>query len=286
MPMDKKAFMAALTITALLLSLVGVQFVGMSKANPLVNYNGPPFPWIRINSPTTQDIYNSTVVPLDLYLFANEWVLNRSSGKSEYETLLWLNYTLDGVEHSLTDFRVLECSIPFTTDASASIVNLYSGNQPLVVYGQTTYGSNVSTSLVFCVHAPPLIDNVTVENQTYAKIARPMLFHVNEAASWIGMSLDGEGNLTIYGNCTLTGLSEGNHTMTIFCNDTFGNMVKSDTIFFTITLPSATPTPTPTIEPTLAPSPSVPEFPAWIASPVLVAVAAMAAYLAKNKKKD
>jgi hypothetical protein len=67
------------------------------------------------------------------------------------------------------------------------------------------------------------------------------------------------------------------------------------------TLPTLTPTPTPSPTPTLSPSttltptpspaltpspsPSVPEFPAWVALPLLVAFAATAAYLAKSKKK-
>jgi hypothetical protein len=48
----------------LLASLVGVQFVEVS-ANPLVGYNGPPFPNIRINSPKNQTIYNASKILLD-----------------------------------------------------------------------------------------------------------------------------------------------------------------------------------------------------------------------------
>jgi hypothetical protein len=51
----------------------------------------------------------------------------------------------------------------------------------------------------------------------------------------------------------------------------------------TPTLPQ--PTPTLPYPPSPSPSPSVAEFPAWVASPLLAAVAAMAVYLAKNKKK-
>jgi len=81
---------------------------------------------------------------------------------------------------------------------------------------------------------PPRIDVLSPQNITYTKTSVPLTFTVNEPASWMGYSLDGQPNATITGNTTLTGLSEGAHSVTVYANDTSGNMGFSDTVYFTI----------------------------------------------------
>ena len=61
-------------------------------------------------------------------------------------------------------------------------------------------------------------------------------FAVNESTSWMGYSLDDEANVTLSGNTTLF-LNEGLHRIVLYGNDTAGNMVSSETIFFTIEEP-------------------------------------------------
>ena len=65
----------------------------------------------------------------------------------------------------------------------------------------------------------------------------------------MGYSLDGQGNVTVAGNDTLPDLPHGTHTLTIFANDTEGNMGASETVFFEIAFPP-TLSPTPTSSPT------------------------------------
>jgi hypothetical protein len=50
--------------------------------------------------------------------------------------------------------------------------------------------------------------------------------------SWVGYSLDGQNNITLHGNTTLTGLPKGAHNITVYANDTYGNIGASQTIFF------------------------------------------------------
>jgi len=50
-------------------------------------------------------------------------------------------------------------------------------------------------------------------------------------------SLDNQANQTINGNCTLTGLTVGTHSIVVYANDTFGNMGKSETVTFTVAKP-------------------------------------------------
>jgi mannitol-specific phosphotransferase system IIBC component len=55
-----------------------------------------------------------------------------------------------------------------------------------------------------------------------------------DKANWTGYSLDGEQNNTINDNFTLNGLPNGLHNLTVYANDTYGNMGASETISFTV----------------------------------------------------
>ena len=46
--------------------------------------------------------------------------------------------------------------------------------------------------------------------------------------------------MTIAGNTTLVGLSNGLHTLTVYANDTVGNVGTSETISFTVDVPFPT----------------------------------------------
>jgi hypothetical protein len=85
---------------------------------------------------------------------------------------------------------------------------------------------------------PPTIEILSPQNIIYklrpGEPPRPipLTFTVNETTSWIGYSLDSQENVTITGNTTLTDLSYGIHSVTIYANDTAGNMGSSETIYF------------------------------------------------------
>lgn len=62
-----------------------------------------------------------------------------------------------------------------------------------------------------------------------------LTFTLDFTASWIGYSLDGQANVTIARNTTLTGLSYGWHHIIVYANNTFGNMRSSVRVHFAIT---------------------------------------------------
>jgi hypothetical protein len=80
---------------------------------------------------------------------------------------------------------------------------------------------------------PPSISILSPENKSYTVKDVPLTFTVNETASWIGYSLDGQANETITGNVTLT-LSDGLHYVVVYANDTAGNMGASGPVYFTV----------------------------------------------------
>jgi Kelch motif len=93
-------------------------------------------------------------------------------------------------------------------------------------------------------HTPPKISLLSPMNQTYNESSVSLVFTVDKAANWTSFSLDGQQNVTITGNSTLTNgtvtsitisnMTNGLHHITVYANDTFGNMGTSDIGSFTI----------------------------------------------------
>jgi hypothetical protein len=81
---------------------------------------------------------------------------------------------------------------------------------------------------------PPEIHVLSPMNQTYNEPGTLIVFIANKPLNWIGYSLDGDENLTITGNTTIADLPNGFHNVTIYAEDTFGNIGMSPIISFTV----------------------------------------------------
>jgi len=96
--------------------------------------------------------------------------------------------------------------------------------------------------------APIKISLSSSLSQTYQEANVTLGFGVNRPSEWLGYSLDGQENVTVWeniyqnwdkvmppeaGNLTLTGLVNGVHTVTVYANDTYGNM-DSQTVAFAV----------------------------------------------------
>jgi hypothetical protein len=113
---------------------------------------------------------------------------------------------------------------------------------------------------------PPVVAVVSPENKTYNVTSVSLVFTVNKPVVWLGYSLDGQENVTITGNTTISGLASGAHNITVYAKDEFENMGNSETVWFSVAEP----------------------FPlAWIAAIVAIVViggAASVVYFAKARK--
>jgi parallel beta-helix repeat protein len=92
---------------------------------------------------------------------------------------------------------------------------------------------DIEAARVLLLH-PPDIFVSSPENITYITDSVSLNFTVNEATSWMGYSLDGQNNVTVTETTLeLPELSDGSHSLTIYANDTLGDMGTSETIYFT-----------------------------------------------------
>jgi parallel beta-helix repeat protein len=81
---------------------------------------------------------------------------------------------------------------------------------------------------------PPKILVISPLSQTYNETSVALLFTSDKLANWTGYSLDGKDNVTVAGNSTLSGLPDGAHNVTVYAQDSFGNVAASENIAFTV----------------------------------------------------
>ena len=80
---------------------------------------------------------------------------------------------------------------------------------------------------------PPIITITSPQNITYNTPSVTLSYSVNEPTSWVGYSLDSTANVTLSGNTTLSILAEGAHSITMWANDTAGN-INSISVYFSL----------------------------------------------------
>jgi N-acetylneuraminic acid mutarotase len=78
----------------------------------------------------------------------------------------------------------------------------------------------------------PKVQITSPENKTYSNVT--LSYKVSRGTQWMGYCLDNHPNVTIEAETNLSGLSQGEHYLTIYANDSLGNMGSSNTVFFSV----------------------------------------------------
>jgi len=240
------------------------QLVNSAKANPIWHHNifvGSVAPDENTEPPTISIVSteNKTMYNVDKASFS----LNASVGDSSTATdssLLRVYYT--------TDWQSNDTYVYYNTPPKSSfsvtinLTGIPEGNHTLTVYAIETGGYplsvvvgpngdtreivhylsrftiNSSLTVDFSVDTKPSeVSVLSVENKTYYSIEIQLDFTVSEKPSRIVYSLDGQKNVTINGNTTLTNLPYGEHNITVCATDGAGNVGASETIYFNIEEP-------------------------------------------------
>jgi hypothetical protein len=257
---NKETLLAAAFIwTPLISAAVGMQFINFGTANFTLNVPvGPDTnpPLINVHSPTQSQTCNSSNVSLTFTVSKpSTWFMHDEHGDYVVGYLLWVGYSLDGKkidEIPDNDGDLLGyINTPRTIDYAVNLTGLSEGPHTLKVgaCGQSTYikdwrhpaepYQNVvdgySDTINFTVNtAPPKISILSVKNQTYYSTNITLNFAVNEPVAWIKYSIDGKARVDLIENTTLTLLSYGSHSLTIYAEDTIGSIGESETIHFSI----------------------------------------------------
>jgi hypothetical protein len=230
-------------ILALLFSAVaGAKLIDSAKANFCF---APSNPRITTVSPTNTT-YNTNNLTLQVAIAT--YKTGYPGGPDSDDTRLF-TYSLDGKNPeniTITNSNVARhpggsvffegsMQLPKLTEGAHNLtVNVVFDYPPGGVGSYQGFHTASSSAVYFRIDTVPQhISILTPENETYM-LTVPLQFSIDETASWVGYSLDGQANVTVTENTNLLGLSVGKHTLTFYANDMSGNPAASETVTFTV----------------------------------------------------
>jgi hypothetical protein len=83
----------------------------------------------------------------------------------------------------------------------------------------------------------PNVKVISPETKIYGSNSVPLIFTVDTPTCWIGYVLDGQANVTVNGNTTLTELQDGNHSVIVFAKNKWGTGASGKVDFAVDTTP-------------------------------------------------
>ncbi|XHH09962.1 MAG: kelch repeat-containing protein [Candidatus Bathyarchaeia archaeon] len=136
----------------------------------------------------------------------------------------WVGYSLDDTSN-------------VTLTGTPEIYDLPDGEHVIVVYANDTLGNTGASQPVrFTIdNTAPNITVLTPLQQTYDTADVPLTFLLDEPATELSYSLDGQQEISIIGNITLPALPDGTHRIIVYAVDELGNSGSSVEVVFTIT---------------------------------------------------
>jgi len=261
--MRKNVLLTVTFVSMFLLSpLIAMQLVNLGQANPYIRRwekageisppEGTLPPIISIISPQNNTVYASNNVSLTL----NVSIPESNSVSLRISELYYVPSWIHGANNKLVKVNAPHGSISLTdvpegprwleVYAVASATAYEAGHKIEGVQYATYYViyKITSSALVkFTVdNTAPKILSVSVENKTYSISDVPLNVIVNEPASQVIYSLDGQSNRTVAGNTTLNDVSNGEHTLTVRVLDSAGNAGNLETVSFTVNKQESFPT--------------------------------------------
>ena len=231
-------------------------FVQLGAANPWYEDRWTDPPVISIHSPTNET-YRDVVLLNFTVTKPEKWKSNPTvylSTPTRYGDIQQFDFVKIEVDGKL--YRLIEVysnlSSPFSY--SEDLTTLTDGMYSLRIYAygtgvvegcewkpNTSVEINSSSVVNFRLDTVSPLISLSLENKIYYSPDVPLDFTVNEQVSQITYSLDGQGNVAVAGNTTLTGLSVGVHNVTVYAQDAAGNVGASETITFTVEKPEPFP---------------------------------------------
>ena len=264
--MEKKQVLTAITISALLLStLAGALLIQNGSRAFIVQAEtydsnmviyGDTNANVTIQSPENKTYTQNNValtftietdVPLSenfkggvlqLYL-AHGCVLDYNTSKlvNDVSSKYWIFPNTVSVTLSGSGNRYVgNATLTGLTQGSHNILVWIRAEQNMISYA----GIRWSVFLWVSFSVAPQITILSPETKAYNVSDVPLDFTVEETFSRIEYSLDGQSNVTIDGNTTLTWLPNGYHNVTVYATDEFGNIGVSKTIYFNVEAPFPT----------------------------------------------
>jgi hypothetical protein len=259
----KKISVSALVLTLLFSALAGSLLANLAKANPIgALLPHDPQAIISVQYPANHKTVNACDVTVYFSVDLHEWIPPWPDWNPDYSFSSTITCILDGQyvswqETVLNSPRIHHLSIPLK-----GLSNGFHDLRIKVVTDGTYFHGTYSSDPVWggwswkqsnvpiidyaylrfevAADSPELVILSLKQHESYAKGDLPLDFAVSTPVSWVGYSLDGQDNVTVAGNLTLAGLSDGIHNVTVYARDDARNFGASETVIFTVAQVSST----------------------------------------------
>lgn len=212
--------------------------VMQSPSNKTYNVNTVAYS-LTINKPSSwfnDDSVHGKVVSVSCVLDGGQryiTIADVSQNESEYQSPKPLNLkgNLSGLSEGNHDLRIQVKTTSYYYPPERANSGVYGWwKMPPEEFNLQTYSDRV----YFAIDVTrPTVSIISPENRIYNTSEVPLDFVLTEYVSELTYLLDGE-NVTAAGNRTLTGLSGGEHNLTVCARDTAGNIGTSTTIVFSV----------------------------------------------------
>jgi hypothetical protein len=268
--MRKTAVALTLIATLLITIAAGVSSVKLAQANPYLYHEhvSPPagsIPLvISILSPRNGDLLNVRAVTLAFDVKTEGTSLSTIS--AIYFEASWLQEKVTVYEQN-----TYSPAFPSFCSYNETFGNIPDGNYTIAITarggggyaeGLTAYSFDMTTTSIVpfiiltspevsilsplpevsTLYPLPEVSILSPLNETLSSSEIALNFSVNKSFSKISYVLDDQDNMTINGNVTLTGLTDGVHNVTVYAWDAAGNIGSSETVTFIIDVPESFPT--------------------------------------------
>jgi hypothetical protein len=191
-------------------------------------------PIVEIISPQNQSSFQTSNVTLTIDVASYFWIIDSVYYQADWQAGI---HQIFGVQPNYDD--ALNASI------TATFTQIPLGNHTVEIYANTHDDMHALSAVTFSTEGYlPKITCLSLENQTYTSKQLTLNFTVDKPTSWIGYSLDGQENITLNDhsifnigaitNLTIANLTSGFHSLTVYANDTMGDMSASQPINFNI----------------------------------------------------
>jgi hypothetical protein len=259
MNVKKRSLLTATFILMLLFSAAAGMHVELTEANFIV-YTDFKDLLIQISSPVSNETYRLSKVMFSFNVTKPlEWSTYTLGSFKPRVHLTSVSYRLDGAVYGPF---IVDSDLNSTFEYSTNLTNLKDGvhylqvtfngtsqsidiNHPWFSYDIPINGSSEIVHFTVDIDKiQPIVSVLSLGNITYNVPDVPLNFTVNEPVSEISYVLDGLDNVTLKGNTTLAGLSNGEHNVKVYATDEAGNTGASETMYFNVDTPEPFPTAT------------------------------------------
>ncbi len=236
---------ACLLLEIIILGSTAVLLGSLQTVEAQYTEDGQPF--ILVSPISIVSPVNQTYSPQQLTL-----TITFNSFLDSSKANLTIVYSIDGKANFTVNTKAIPVPMGvqsyYVTNGSATLPEMPEGTHCITVYGKYEFPmvyhgvayDNRTVCLTINDGNPPVITFLSIENKTYSQSNLQINFQTDESTSWTGFCLDEKANATVTENLTLTELPSGSHTLTLYANDTAGNMGKSEPVCFTIAQPFPT----------------------------------------------